>query len=78
MAVTYPKIFLQALNYAGAFGAVILFGIIPALMVWTGRYRKKLTEKPLVPGGRVVLVLVILFASAVFLLQLLKELGWVA
>ncbi len=39
-AIIYPKIFLTALNYAGAFGAVVLFGLLPALMVWSGRYYK--------------------------------------
>ena len=35
-AISYPHIFLVALNYAGAFGAVILFGVLPALMAWSG------------------------------------------
>ncbi len=34
IGITYPGIFLDALNYAGAFGAVILFGII--LPLWHG------------------------------------------
>lgn len=37
-ALIYPTIFLSALNYAGGLGAVSLFGILPALMVWRGRY----------------------------------------
>lgn len=73
LALLYPKIFLVALNYASAFGAVILFGILPALMVWVGRYRQGRQEEAIVPGGRVVLLLVILFASAVTLLQLIRE-----
>jgi tyrosine-specific transport protein len=75
-ALLYPKIFLIALNYASAFGAVILFGILPALMVWQGRYRQGKIEHPIVPGGRFVLLLVIVFSGAVTLLQLASELGW--
>lgn len=73
-ALVYPKIFLMALSYAGAFGAVILFGIMPALMVWSGRYIQHRNGTPLVPGGKGMLVLVILFACFVFGLQLIHEL----
>lgn len=73
-SLVYPKIFLMALSYAGAFGAVILFGILPAAMVWSGRYYKKLSTRDLVPGGKLVLVCVILFACFIFALQLIHEL----
>lgn len=74
-AYVYPNIFLQALNYAGAFGAVILFGILPALMVWVGRYHKNLVAKRMVPGGKPILVIIMVFAIFVVLLQLLQELN---
>lgn len=69
-AFLYPHVFLTALNYAGGIGAVLLFGILPAVMVWVGRYQKKLGTKPLVPGGKVVLALIILFSLAVMALQI--------
>jgi tyrosine-specific transport protein len=69
-ALFYPTVFLTALNYAGGFGAVILFGILPALMVWIGRYRLKIPSTPLVPGGKVVLASVIAFAIWIILLQI--------
>lgn len=72
-ALVYPSIFLVALSYAGAFGAVILFGIMPAAMVWSGRYIKKLGKKEIVPGGKLTLVLVILFSLAVILLEVMRE-----
>lgn len=74
-AIVYPKIFLIALNYAGGFGAVILFGILPAAMVWSGRYRKKLNHGHMVPGGRLTLILVILGSLGIIALQLLQEIG---
>lgn len=70
LSLIYPKIFLIALNYASVFGAVILFGILPALMVWSGRYCKKLGYTPMLPGGRVVLTVIILFALSMMSLQL--------
>lgn len=69
----YPKIFLLALSYAGAFGAVILFGILPAAMVWSGRYYKNLSKQDLVPGGKTLLVIVILFACLIVGLQAVHE-----
>jgi len=73
-SIVYPNIFLAALNYAGGFGAVILFGILPAAMVWSGRYYKNLSQRPLVGGGKLTLVLVILFSCMVIGLQLFQEL----
>ncbi|MBA3722867.1 MAG: tyrosine transporter [Parachlamydiaceae bacterium] len=69
LALIYPTIFLMALNYAGGFGAVILFGILPALMVWKGRYYQHLPFAQIVPGGKPVLAIVILFAVWVIGLQ---------
>lgn len=70
-ALIYPTIFLVALNTAGGFGAVILFGILPALMVWKGRYTQKLDKPQLVPGGKPLLILVMTFAAWVIGLQFL-------
>lgn len=70
----YPSIFINALKYAGAFGAVVLFGVLPGLMVWSGRYKKKLWENVQVGGGKTVLVVIILFGAAVFFLQIVDSL----
>lgn len=74
LSILYPHVFLLALNYAGAYGAILLFGIIPALMVWSGRYNKKIDGKRLIPGGKVTLSALILFAIAVMALQLRESL----
>ncbi len=68
-ALIYPTIFLIALNTAGGFGAVILFGILPALMVWKGRYTQQLNFPQLVPGGKPMLLAVMAFAAWVIVLQ---------
>ncbi len=69
-SLIYPNIFLSALNYAGGFGAVILFGILPALMVWKGRYHLNMEGPRLLPGGKVILLIIILIAAGVMSLQL--------
>lgn len=68
-AFLYPSIFLMALNYAGGYGAVILFGILPALMAWKGRELHKDAVR-LVPGGKIVLLAIMLFSAWVIALQL--------
>jgi len=63
-AFVYPGIFIRALNIGGGFSAVILFGIMPALMVWEIKHR-----------GRVFLTLIIIIAVSIFILELAQELG---
>jgi tyrosine-specific transport protein len=69
-SLIYPRIFLNALNYAGAFGAVILFGILPAAMAWSIRYIKKEKCEPLLPGGKGTLMLIILISTIIIFLQI--------
>lgn len=71
-ALIYPGAFLTALNFAGGIGAVILFGLLPAAMVWYGRYYREFENKPLVPGGKGVLCSVILFSLVIIILQLIQ------
>mmetsp|Transcript_7746 Transcript_7746/g.34402 ORF Transcript_7746/g.34402 Transcript_7746/m.34402 type:complete len:269 (-) Transcript_7746:3165-3971(-) len=59
LALLAPDIFFNALDSAGAYGISVLFGIIPAAMVWKFRYSKepKFSNpvRQLVPGGKSVL-----------------------
>ena len=70
-----PMLFFKALNFAGGFCAVLLFGILPALIVWIGRYHKKENSRYRVPGGKALLLFVLAFSSFVFILQLLSSLN---
>lgn len=76
LAFLYPSIFLHALNLAGGISAVILFGVMPALMVWVLRYKRKAVMSPLMPAGKFLLVVVLVVALAIFALELMQELGW--
>jgi tyrosine-specific transport protein len=62
ISVTNPTVFFKALNFAGGVGCVFLLGLMPILMVWSGRYRKKeaITVYE-VPGGKITLVLLLIF-----------------
>ncbi|MCB1081640.1 MAG: amino acid permease, partial [Chlamydiia bacterium] len=58
-ALFYPSGFVAAIGYAGVFVA-ILYGILPALMVWHGRYIEKKKERFRVFGGKIFLLIMIL------------------
>ena len=59
----------------GSFGAVTLFGLLPAAMAWLGRYVAKIKGTQLLPGGRVGLALIIAIALVVMGLQLYQDFG---
>jgi len=60
---THPGIFLLALDYAGGFGCALLLGLLPIMMVWSGRYRLGLTSPLALPGGKLLLGALALFVA---------------
>lgn len=70
LAILFPNIFLDALNFAGGVCAVILFGIMPVLMVWKGRYQKKIETQYQVFGGKPLLMLLFLVSLFIIFFQL--------
>lgn len=68
-AFIYPNLFLKALNFAGGICAVILFGILPALMAWKNRYIQNHQPAYQVFGGKKVLMAIIIFGLCIFLFQ---------
>lgn len=67
-ALTYPRGFTFALSFAGLFVAFLL-GILPAMMVWQGRYRLKIAQSYRVPGGKIVISLTGLFFLLVIIIE---------
>jgi tyrosine-specific transport protein len=65
-----PQLFFKALNFAGGICAVVLFGILPVLMVWIGRYRKEQFSVYEMPGGKVMLGTIFSLAGFIFIFQL--------
>ncbi len=57
-----PSVFFKALSFAGGVCAMVLFGILPVLMVWVGRYKKALASNYQVWGGKFSLVLALAFS----------------
>ncbi|XP_059665495.1 uncharacterized protein LOC132311559 [Cornus florida] len=73
-----PEIFFKALDFAGTYGVLVLFGILPAAMSWSDRNSRS-SESPalplLVPGGKLTLSLVIGGSGWVILSELLENFG---
>jgi len=65
-----PHLFLAALGFAGGFIDAVLFGILPVLIVWVGRYVKKVRGPYEVAGGKPLLLAVFLFSGAVLIYRL--------
>ncbi|KAK7276626.1 hypothetical protein RIF29_17769 [Crotalaria pallida] len=72
-----PEIFFKALDFAGTYGVLVLFGVIPAAMSWSDRYSNSSTSVKLpeiVPGGRITLLLVLGCSGYVVLSELIENL----
>lgn len=76
LSCVFPNVFFAALDFAGGFCAVIIFGVIPVLMVWRGRYRLHKGGEPLLKGGKGALVLILLFALLILFYQVSIMFGW--
>lgn len=57
----HPGVFLMALDYAGGFGCALLLGLLPILMVWSGRYNMGLKSPYALFGGKILLTVLALF-----------------
>lgn len=66
-----PSLFFTAIDNAGAFGILTLFGIVPALMAWQQRYGPEAAPamEPALPGGRVTLAFMAIAAAGVVGIQ---------
>lgn len=72
LVLFYPGIFVKALSYAGVF-AVILIVLLPALMIWSGRYYKRLAVgRYQVRGGKFAVIAVVLVACTVIGLGIIQ------
>ena len=72
-----PSLFFAALDTAGTFGILTLFGILPALMAWSQRYGdgSDPAVPDVVPGGKTTLGFMIGGAALVIGLEVAEKLG---
>lgn len=76
VALIYPGIFITALEYAGGISCALLFGLLPPVMVWVGRYLKKYeNQQRQLPGGKLVLSALMLFTFVELILQVMNQIN---
>ncbi|MBX3708196.1 MAG: tryptophan/tyrosine permease [Gammaproteobacteria bacterium] len=66
----FPGIFVKALQYAGIYCIVLLI-LLPAWMAWVGRYKRKIAKDFIVPGGKWLLVLLMVLSLTMIIKGLL-------
>jgi len=69
VTLIYPQLFFSALSFAGGICAVFLFGILPAVMVWIGRYHQEIDSSYQVKGGKCLLAAIFLFGLLIMFVQ---------
>lgn len=76
IAIAYPHIFLVALGYAGGISCAFLFGLMPPVLVWVGRYIKRYSqEKHQLPGGKGTLLCLMAFALLILIGEVIQQLA---
>lgn len=74
IAIVYPHVFLIALGYAGGISCAFLFGLMPPVLAWVGRYIKRYPHgTPQLPGGKPVLVGLMAFAFLILIGEVLQQ-----
>jgi tyrosine-specific transport protein len=69
----FPNLFIVALDLTGGFGDAILNGVIPVALVYSGRHIKHFREGLRMPGGRLLLAAVVIFALFVFAVEVYER-----
>jgi len=74
LELIYPQLFFKALNFAGGLCANVLFGLLPAIIVWIGRNKAE-SRKYRVFGGKPLLVAMMLVSFCILLMQIGTMMG---
>lgn len=72
VSISFKRIFLIALDTSGGFGDSILNGILPALIIWKGRYLLKKGSSIKLSGGRLILIFILIFSLVTIGLEILS------
>ena len=73
-ALIYPDIFLVALGYAGGISCALLFGLMPPIMAWVGRYLKHYpSDTRQLPGGKPLLIVLMIFAIFILAGEVIQQ-----
>jgi len=71
ITLTLNHLFITALGFAGLI-SIILFGLYPVMLAWSGRYIHKLNTHYRAAANRAVLLLIVIFSLAVIVIEILS------
>jgi tyrosine-specific transport protein len=74
-ALSVPRAFFSALEFAGAYGVVTLLALLPGLMVWRKRYVLHIPSAYKVAGGKAGLVVFIAISLIIIVCETLLKTG---
>jgi len=75
IALIYPHIFLVALGYGGGISCAFLFGLMPPVLAWVGRYNKQYPkETRQLPGGKLALIALMGFSLLILAGEIIQQL----
>jgi tyrosine-specific transport protein len=69
LSIINPSVFVLAIGIAGGFGEAFLNGILPAWLVWIGRYQRKKYSQYKLPGGKVTLAILLVIGFVVMAIE---------
>lgn len=72
-ALYYQRAFITALELSGGIGDSIISGIIPAMMVWKGRYSLFKESSYQVAGGKALLIFVCLYSFIILAFEVSRR-----
>lgn len=74
-AINFERAFITALEMSGGIGDALISGLIPALMIWSGRYKLNLSQPGdyRVFGGKALLILIGLFSLSILACEVLRR-----
>jgi tyrosine-specific transport protein len=72
LAMYFPKALLSCWDLSDGIGEAVLSGLIPVIMVWVGRYQRRLSGTYQAPGSKWALYGAGMFALTLFCIQWIK------
>ena len=72
-AIYFQRAFITALELSGGIGDSIISGLIPSIMVWSGRYKLLKKGHYQVMGGKSLLILTSLFSLIILAYEILRR-----
>ncbi len=67
--IMYPNLFLNMLDFAGGFIDVLLFGLLPAIIILTGR-KTIVAPRYQVFGGKITPILILIFSVVIVVIKI--------